>query len=285
MLEKDYIAKEEIGGIVVVTLCQDYFLPTISSIIQGELDLPCDMVTLDIPQACAGFVVGMLESFMLLDHMKNKKILLCTGEIFNRKSDENEPKLEHASFGGDVANITVLENSDINNKITMSFYNDGKSREALIIRDGGFRNPMTQDKIKIQRSNVPMMGVEMEGTDVFNFVQREVPPAIEELLEKHGVKKEEIDYFLFHQPNKFMLQKLADKLEVPRTKVPMKLTEELGNSDSGTIPAVMTTYVSENLMARENMVCFSGFGGGLTWASAVMKLQALEFCENIISDL
>ena len=89
LLDVGYIKREEIGAIVVSTLSQDYFLPQISMILHGELNLSKDVFCIDTPQACAGFTMGLIESFMLLEHMAdNKKVILCTGEIFNRKSDE-----------------------------------------------------------------------------------------------------------------------------------------------------------------------------------------------------
>lgn len=285
LLEQGKIRKEEIGAIVVSTLSPDYFLPQISNILQGEMGLGNEVYCIDIMQACAGYVVGLIQAFMLLEHMRDKKVLLCTGEIFNRKSDEDEPKFEEPSFGGDIANISIVENSDDEKEIYASIYNDGSQREALIIKDGAFKNPMTSEKIALQTSNIPCLGVTMDGSGVFNFVQKEVPPAISELLERAGMTKDEIDYYLFHQPNKFMLQKLAEKMGIPYAKLPMDITEKLGNSDSGTIPAVMTTDVAEALLAGNNHCCLSGFGGGLTWASVIMDVGNLDFCENIISDL
>ncbi len=285
LLEQGKVKKEEIGAIVVSTLSPDYFLPQISNIIQGKLGLGNDVYCVDIMQACAGYVMGIIQAFMLLEHLGDRKVLVCTGEIFNRKSDENEPKFEHPSFGGDIANISIVENSDDAKKIYASIYNDGINREALLIRDGGFKYPMTPEKIALQTNNIPCLGVTMDGTGVFNFVQKVVPPAVDELLEKAGMAKDDIDYFLFHQPNKFMLQKLAAKMQVPYAKIPMDITEKLGNSDSGTIPAVMTTDVAEDMLAKNNHCCLSGFGGGLTWASVIMDVGYLDFCENIVSPL
>lgn len=285
LLENNKIKKEEIGAIVVVTLSQDYLLPQISNILQGKMKLSNDVYCIDIMQACAGYVVGLIQAFMLLEHLDNKKVLVCTGEIFNRKSDDNEPKFENPSFGGDIANISIVENTKDEKKIYASMYNDGLNREALIIRDGGFKNPMTAEKIALQTNNIPCLGVSMDGTGVFNFVQKEVPPAIFELLEKAGLGKDDIDYYLFHQPNRFMLQKLAEKMEIPYAKLPMDITEKLGNSDSGTIPAVMTADVADSLLSTDKHCCLSGFGGGLTWASLIMDIGHLDFCEMIISDL
>lgn len=285
LLSHNMLKKEDIGAVVVVTLCPDFFLPQISSIIHGELELSTDVYCVDIPQACTGYVVGLIQSFMLLEHMKDKKVVLCTGEIFNRKSDENEPKFEEPSFGGDIANITIIENSNDSKMIYASVQNDGSLRNSLLIRDGGFRNPMTIENIEKQTSNIPCMGVEMDGSNVFNFVQNKVPPMINELCTRGNITIDAIDYFLFHQPNKFMLQKLAEKLGVPYAKMPMDITEKLGNSDSGTIPAVMTNDVAKELMEKDNLCCLSGFGGGLTWAALLMKMEPLQFCENIVSDL
>ncbi len=285
ILEKGYIKREEIGAVIVSTLCPDYFLPQISSILHGELKLPKDVYCLDIPQACAGYVMGLLQAFMLLDHMKDRKVILCTGEIFNRKTDPYEPKLEHPSFGGDIANISIVENAGDGSPIYANVYNDGEYYDSLLIRYGGFRNPMTPEVLDQMTAKNPCSGVEMDGSDVFNFVQREVPIVVDEVLKAAGVTKDDVDYYLFHQPNRFMLQKLAERIGVPYEKMPNDITETLGNSDSGTIPAVMTNDVAEDLMNRENLCCLSGFGAGLTWATLLMKLPPLEFCENLSSNL
>lgn len=285
LVNENKLDKQEIGAIVVVTLSQDYLLPQVSNIIHGEFGFPDDVICIDIAQACAGYVIGLIESFMLLEHMKDKKVLLCTGEIFNRKSVENEPKAVDPSFGGDVANITIVGNSDKNDIIYGNIYNDGSSRENLIIREGGFRNPMTAEQIEAQTTNLPFVKVSMDGSGVFNFVQQKVPSAIQQLICRAGVAVEDIEYFLFHQPNKFMLQKLAVQLGVSYKKVPMDITETVGNSDSGTIPTVMTEDLSEELKSKEMLCCLSGFGGGLTWASLILKMEKMNFCESIVSDL
>lgn len=285
LLDSGKLKKEDIGAIVVVTLSPDYFLPQISTILHGEIGLTKEVMCIDIPQACAGYAVGMMQTFMLLEHMQDKKVVFCTGEIFNRKASDDEPRFSYPPYGGDIANISIVENSDRNRNIVYSCYMDGGNRDYLKIHDGGFKNPMTIDKIQRQTSNLPFMGVDMDGSSVFNFVQKEVPPAIEEIVAKAGRTIDDIDLFLFHQPNKFMLQKLAEKLKIPFEKLPMDIVEKLGNSNSGTIPAVMTTDVSEQLLKGYKLCCISGFGAGLSWASMVMEIGDLDFCENLISNL
>lgn len=158
LLDTGKLSKSDIGAVVVVTLSPDYWLPQISSIVQGELHLSHDVYCVDIPSACAGFVVGLINSFMILDHMEDKKVVLCTGEIFNKKTEENEVKFEAPSFGGDIANITVIENAENEEKIPCSIFNDGENRNALRIHDGCFKNPMTQEKIAIKSKNTTYAG-------------------------------------------------------------------------------------------------------------------------------
>lgn len=285
LIDDGQIKKSEIGAIVVCTLSEDYVEPQLSCIIQGELGLDNSVLCIDSPQACAGFVVGLIHAFMYLEHLGDKKVILCTGEVFNRQAPVPEPKFEHPSFGGDIANITVIENSDDDREIFCSVFNDGANGNALVIKDGEFRSPMTPEKLAQKTNGSPYLGVTMDGSAVFNFVQREVPPALTDLVTRSGKTLEDIDYFVLHQPNRFMLEKLADSLGIPYEKVPMELTSTLGNSDSGTIPAVMTNYIADVMLSEKKLYCFSGFGAGLTWASVVMENDKLDFCCNILSDL
>jgi 3-oxoacyl-[acyl-carrier-protein] synthase-3 len=121
----------------------------------------------------------------------------------------------------------------------------------------------------------------MDGSAVFNFVQVEVPPLIESLLACAGVSMDAVDYFLCHQPNRFMLQKLADKMKVPYAKMPMNVVEHFGNSSGVTIPIAIAFNLADQLKNGYSRVCLSGFGVGLTWSSMLMRLGKLSFCEMI----
>lgn len=285
LLGEKKIKKEDIGAIVVVTLSQDYILPTISAIIHGELGLDSDVLCMDIPQACAGYVTGLMQSFMILEHISDKKVLLCTGDTFNRVSIEREePPYYFAPFGGDAANITIVENAG-NNTIYYEFHQDGKQKDCLVVPDGGFRNPMTVDKIEDQITRMPMTGVVMDGSSVFNFAQKEVPVLVNSLLETAGVEKEDVDWFLFHQPNKFMLQKLAERIGIPYKKLPMDIVGKYGNANSATIPTTITEDVRDDMLAQDSLCCLVGFGAGVTWAGILMNMGNMDFCDTVISDL
>jgi 3-oxoacyl-[acyl-carrier-protein] synthase-3 len=117
----------------------------------------------------------------------------------------------------------------------------------------------------------------MKGDEVFQFVQNEVPPLIEEVLKYANIDKYEIDYFMFHQPNKFMLNKLADKLKIPHEKMPSNVVEEFGNASGASIPTLITYNLKEFLETTTMNFCLSGFGIGLTWAAVIMNIGQLKF--------
>lgn len=285
LIEENKIKKQEIGAVVVVTLSQDYFCPTVSAIIHGELGLDDDVQCIDIPQACAGYIVGLMQSFMILEHMEGKKVLLCTGDTFCRMSeDKEEPPYYSAPFGGDAANITIVENGGYD-KIYYEFHQNGSERNCLVIPDGAFRNPMTVDKVQNQITRMPMTQVAMDGSSVFNFAQKEVPILVQSITETAGVSLEDIDWFLFHQPNKFMLQKLAERIKIPYEKMPMDIVENYGNANSATIPTAITANVKDEMLYKESLCCLVGFGAGVTWAGILMKMGRMEFCDMVVSDL
>ena len=91
----------------------------------------------------------------------------------------------------------------------------------------------------------------------------------------------DVDYFLCHQPNRFMLQKLADKMKVPHSKMPNNVVERFGNSSGSTIPMAIMLNVAEKVTKGEILACLAGFGGGLTWTAMLMRLGGWQFCETI----
>lgn len=287
LLDKEVVRKEEIGAVIVVTLSPDYFLPQISNIVQGELELGEDVLCLDIAQGCCGYLIGLMQSFMLLEQMGDKKVILCNVDVLSKKvshKDRNDFPLS-----GDAASVSVIENDPDAEDIHFIMYMDGKRRNALRIPAGGFRlpnSPETAEMKDVGDGNLRSLdNLHMDGSAVFSFVQEEAPPCIEETLEFAGVTKEDIDYYLFHQPNKFMLQKLREKLGVPKEKMPDDLVVKYGNPSGVSIPMVITDNLSNELTDKSFLCCLSAFGSGLAWGTMVLNLGNLDFCEIVESDL
>ena len=267
---------------ILVTQSPDYFMPPTSHVIHGALGLKQDMVCLDINQGCSGYVVGLNQALQLLDQEEINKVALLNADTLSKKVSRNDrnnnPQI------GDGASITIIEKDPEESTIYGVAKLEGKGADVLIIPAGGFKTPASEATAEMKEDdagNVRSLNHLMMGDEVFNFVQREVPPMVDELLESASTDKDEVDYYMFHQPNKFMLKKLADKMGVPYEKMPNNVVEKFGNSSGVTIPITIAHNLSEQIVNQSFTMCLAGFGVGLNWASLLMKVGPLDFCEII----
>ena len=283
LFDRGLLHPDEFDAMILVTQSPDHFMPTTSNIIQGRLNLKQDLFCMDINQGCAGFVVGLIQAFLLLEQESIRKVVLINADVLSRKispKDRNSYPL-----AGDAASITIVERDPTASVIHANLKMDGTRNEALIIPAGGFRMPATPETGVMEdvgdnnfRSKDHLC---MDGSAVFNFVQVEVPPLIESLLAHAGITMDSVDYFLCHQPNRFMLQKLADKMKIPHAKMPMNIVEHFGNSSGVTIPMALCFNLANEFKNRQYQTCLAGFGVGLTWSAMQMQLGPLNFCELI----
>lgn len=274
---------DEIDALVYVTATPDHFLPPTSRIIHGKLGLRQDALCFDLTQGCSGFEEGLIQAFMLLEQSDVRKVVVATGDTLSRKvspRDRNSYPLI-----GDAASIAVVENDPAGVPVHAVMRNDGTRCMALTIPAGCFRKPCSAETAEMRedaegnfRSDDNLV---MDGSGVFNFVMADVPPMLQELCAHAGTSYADYDWFLFHQPNKFMLEKLADKLGVPYDRMPSNVVEKYGNSSGTTVPAVIALNLAERLKTESFKVCLSGFGVGLTWGAVSMNLGPVDFCETI----
>lgn len=273
------LKREEIDALIVITQTPDYIIPETSCIIHGRLGLKRDMLSLSISQACTGFVIGLIQGFMLLEQESIKKVVLVNSDVLSRKVSQQDRNIY--PLVGDACAITVLERDPEDSVIHANVRVDGSRAEALMIPAGGMRQPSTQETAKLEDAGDGNLRAKdhlfMDGAAIFNFVQTEVPPLIESLLAHAGDSPESVDYFLCHQPNRFMLEKLADKMKIPHAKMPNNVVENFGNNSGVSIPTVMTFNLRERLLREKLRVCLAGFGAGLTWAAMLLNIGKFDF--------
>jgi 3-oxoacyl-[acyl-carrier-protein] synthase-3 len=240
------------------------------------------MLCLDINQGCAGFIVGLIQAFSLLNQESINRVALVNVDVLSRKVNRQDRN----SFPliGDAASIAIID-KESGEEIWANLKMDGARREALMIPAGGMRLPFSPETAEVRDAGDnnfrSLENLKMDGSAVFNFVQTEVPPLIADLMDFSGKSDADIRAYAFHQPNKFMLEKLADKLGVEYKKVPMDVVERFGNSSGATIPTVLATNLKDQLLSERSLYCLAGFGVGLTWASMLISLGPLQFCEQI----
>jgi 3-oxoacyl-[acyl-carrier-protein] synthase-3 len=283
LFDNKLLLKDDIDGLIMVTQSPDYILPPTSNVIQGHFGLKNDMFCLDINQGCAGYIIGLIQAFMMLEQKSINKVILMNADVLSTKvskKDRNSNPLI-----GDAASITIVEKNEHMNEIFTCLKMNGESGFSLHIPAGGARLPSSDKTAELYedlngnlRSKDHLV---MKGDEVFNFVQNEVPPLIEELYKYSEINKDDIDLFMFHQPNKFMLNKLADRLGISRAKMPSNIVENFGNSSGVTIPLNITFNIGEKLCNQKYQLCLSGFGVGLTWAAMMIEMKNLLFCKII----
>ena len=282
LFDHEMLEKESIDALLFVSQSPDFFLPPTSNLIQGHFGLSHDVLCMDINQGCAGYEIGLLQAFLLLDQPSINKVVLLNADVLSPKvspKDRNSRPLI-----GDAASITVIEKGP-SDPIFLSVNMDGRGAMVLNIPAGGFRLPSTPETAILSEDEVGNLRAAdhlvMKGDEVFTFVQREVPPMIEHLLSIAGISKEEIDWFMFHQPNKFMLNKLADKIGIPREKMPSNIVEHFGNASGVTVPTNISYNLGSLVTQGSQLVCLAGFGVGLTWASILLRMGSMLFNQII----
>ena len=279
LFDNKLLNKDDIDALLFVSQSADYYMPPTSNLIHGHFGLKQDCLCMDINQGCAGFELGLIQAFLLLEQPAVKKVVLMNADVLSPKVSDQDRNSK--PLIGDAAAITIVEKCQKENPIYANIKMDGTGAMVLNIPAGGFRMPSTPETAVMEQDTSGNFrcknNLVMQGDDVFNFVQREVPPMIEHLYEQSGVDSNEVDWYMFHQPNKFMLHKLADKLGVPYEKMPANIVENFGNASGVTVPTCISYNLGDQLINSKMKLCMAGFGVGLTWSSIMMEMGNLNF--------
>lgn len=282
LIETGVLHAEEIDALLYVTQTPDHFLPPTSNIIQGSLGLKHDTICMDINQGCAGFVFGVMQAFLLLDLEGVHKVLLVNADTASKQTNNRDRNT--FPLVGDAASVTILERSP-SSRAWMRMKMDGSRWKALHVPAGAYRmrsTPATAEVRPVGDGNWRSLEhIAMDGNAIFNFTTVEVPELITEALAYSGHSKESIDYFMFHQPNKFILERLADQLAIPREKMPNDSTTLYGNTSSVSIPLTICHALGDRMLDHEYTFCLSAFGVGLSWNAMVTRVGPLKVCKII----
>ena len=269
-----------IDAIFFVSQTPDFLLPATSAYIHGQFAFSKETYCIDINDGCCGYIKALYEGSAFLSVTTAQRVLIIAGDVLSAKVSRHDRN----SFPliGDAATITLLEKTAEVSQLEVELYYDGTGYDKLKIPAGGARiecSPATaklhMDEDGNQRSAEHLV---MQGRDVFAFTQTVVPEFMAAFLSNRGLTPQEIDVFLLHQANAFILDRLRLKLGVDKSKVPDLVIRKFGNSSSGTIPMGIATSLPDALSTKV-MAC--GFGVGLSWGAALFELNGLDFC-NVI---
>ena len=275
--------KEEIGAIVVVCQTPDYIQPPTACILQHRLGLSQECFATDIPHGCSGWVYGLSILSSLMQGGLIKKAILFSGDT-PTKCISPEDKSTWPLFG-DAGTATALAYDDTaEHAVKFSCCTDGSGANGIIIRDGGYRHPFdehTLEMIDYGDGVIRNMNhLAMDGMTVFSFATSKAPKQINNLMEHFGISRDEIDYYLLHQANMYMDEKIRKKMKLPAEKV-LYCIQEFGNTSSGSIPLTLVSRAKEDLENKHLKLIGSGFGVGLSWAAAYFETDHIV-CPGVI---
>lgn len=270
--------KHEIGILIMVTQTPDYLIPSTAIILQNRLGLSKNTACFDIPLGCSGFVYGASVISALLASQSFKKGILLVGDsssLLAHKEDKTA-----APLFGDAGCATAFEFHKGKN-LNFKLWTDGSGFQSIIIPDGGFRNKFSEESLHViedsDGSKRTKVNPKMNGTDVFSFGITQVPREIKLFLQNINKEVSDIDYFLFHQANMFMLEMIRKKLKLESCQVPYSIIK-YGNTSSASIPLTLSILGDD---VRNKKIAMCGFGVGLSIGCGYFEIGD-EFINELI---
>lgn len=277
LFEATGISSEDVDCLVCVTQTPDHLIPGNSFILCQRLKLTPDTFTLDINAGCAGFTHGLITLGKLLSGHDIKCGVLVVGDTLTRLVNPKD-KTERLLFG-DGAAACLLTVDPSSNGLTACWRTIAKDYDKLIVPAGGMRQPTTDETRTITlredgayRSDNDLA---MDGAAVFSFSIKEVPELVNLILESCSLSKEDVDLFIFHQANRFMVDYIRKKLRLTDEKVPI-CVDGIGNTSAASIPIAICRYAFEKGMEKlSGRLCLVGFGVGLALSAIIIEVEDL----------
>lgn len=256
VLEKTGTAAADVEALVIVTQTPDYQLPHTATLVQNRLALPQSVASFDVSLGCSGYVYGLSVLIGLMEQAGLRRGLLITADCYSKVIDPSDRAT--APLFSDAAAATLVSDTPVYLTGRPVFGTDGSGAEALIIKSGGSRKPTEAGRLY------------MDGRAIYSFMLTRVPQQVEACLKLNGLTLDDIDRFVFHQANRYMLESLRDRMKLPPSKVTIAV-EDGGNTVGSSIPIALESLLAE----RPRRVLISGFGVGLSWATNILEATHL----------
>lgn len=267
--ENSDIKKEDIDFIILCTQSPDYFLPSTACIVQSRLGLSTRCGAFDFNLGCSGYEYGLAIAKGLIQASIAKNILLITAEAYNKHIHPQDKG--NKTIFGDGASASLISDMGFARIGDFVLGTDGSEAENLIVKTGGCAYPEKLDDTKFDDNGNPISTdyLYMNGGEIFNFTLRVVPSMVREVIKNNGLEMQDINLFVFHQANKFMLTHLRKLLRIDNDKFFINM-EEVGNTVSSTIPIALADAQRQGLL--KGHVLIVGFGVGLSWGATVLEI-------------
>lgn len=276
--------KESVDMLVFESVTGDYKTPPTSCLLQDRLGLSEDCFCVDIPMGCCGCMYAMNVAGNMLSNGNIRRALLLIGDTALRMGSMQDKS--RVPLFGDMGTAIALEYDPSAQPIMIDFHTQGSGYKALMTPHGGYRHPITEESFVQEDFGNGIIRAPkdtlIDGLAVFTFAISKPAKTVANLMEElHIDKDNDIDYYLIHQANKLIVDRLVKKLKLPAEKVPYNL-EEFGNTGGASVPGLMVTRLREQLQQEGNkrLLC-SSFGLGLSWGTMLLNVEKLVIPELI----
>jgi 3-oxoacyl-[acyl-carrier-protein] synthase III len=252
----------EVDYVLFCTQTPDFGLPTTACLIQNRLGISTTAGALDFNLGCSGYVYGLSLAKGLIESGQAGRVLLLTGETYSKLIDPGD-KTVRTIFGDAGSASLVIAESDATEFIGgFAFGTDGSGGPNLVSCRGGLRGANAE--------SAGRTALWMNGPEIFNFTLKSVPDVVDRALLAARMKLDDIDLFVFHQANRYMLDYLRKKLRLPEEKFVFAMAH-CGNTVSSTIPIALKEALKEERLKKGMQVLVVGFGVGYSWGAAVLR--------------
>lgn len=262
----------EIDFLIFCSTEFDHYTPTTSAILQHRLNIANDTGTIDIVSSCTGFVYSLSLAKALIETNDCKNVLLLCVSTITKTFHEKDAN-SHFLFG-DAATAILISSRNDEGIGKFVFGTDGSRSDYIIVKDGGARNKLTKNSFIEEVNDYDNItcnaNLFMNGTGVFLFGLKTVPKLIKDILNKNNITFDEIDYFVFHQANEFLLKTLQKKLRIPNEKFILHM-KNTGNTVAASIPIALNSLMKEGKFKKGDKILLAAFGTGLTWGGTIIR--------------
>jgi 3-oxoacyl-[acyl-carrier-protein] synthase-3 len=259
IFDKGFCKKSDIDFLLLCTQTPDYLLPTTACIIQNKLGLSTHCGALDFNLGCSGYIYGLSLAQGLITSGSAKKVLFLTGDTYSKLIGQTD----HANrtLFGDGASATLISaSSEQLSPWVFSFGTDGNGENNLIVKNSAMHYSGGDQTLY------------MNGGEIFNFTLNRIPTLLSDILFKSGLSESEIDRYVFHQANGFMLEHLRRKIGVPKEKFIVNL-RNTGNTVSSTIPIAIKNGLEIGSIQNDQRIMLVGFGVGYSWGATIITIN------------
>ena len=267
-VENSNISKDEIDFLLLCTQSPDYILPTSACILQERVGLSTRCGALDYNLGCSGYVYGLALAKGLIVSGVAKNILLVTSETYSKHLHPKDKG--NRTIFGDAATTSLISCNGFGEIKEFSLGTDGSGAQNLMIKSGGIKSPTKTGIVSFDDANNPVSDdyLFMNGSEIFNFTLSAVPPLVRDVLAKNEMVMDDINLFVFHQANRYMLDFIRKKIKIPEDKFYYYM-ENVGNTVSSTIPIALSEAQKEGKL--EGNILLAGFGVGYSWGGVMLS--------------